>query len=188
MNRIFVAIDISEEARSNAAARIEALRGQFPKIRVGWEKPEKLHLTLKFAGDITGERLRSLAGAVGRVSRQISPFRLKLNKCGIFPSKRNARILWIGVEDPEGVVKRLNDMLEAECEKIDIARETRDFKPHLTIARLREPNPCAELAEKHLRTEFEPIEFGVMEIVIYESRLLPTGSIYTPVSRHKLTG
>jgi len=61
--------------------------------------------------------------------------------------------------------------------------EKRNFKPHLTIARIKRAKKSVELAKKHLEEEFEPVQFEVSEIVIYESRLQPTGSKYFPVKR-----
>jgi RNA 2',3'-cyclic 3'-phosphodiesterase len=104
MRRIFVAIDISDEAREKVAARIAALRERFPKLRVGWERPEKLHLTLKFLGDTDDERLRSLIDSVAKTAKQIAPFHVSLTGSGAFPSERKARVLWIGVYDLENAV------------------------------------------------------------------------------------
>jgi 2'-5' RNA ligase len=187
MKRIFIAIDISDEARRRAAAHIDELRTGVKNLRVGWERPEKLHLTLKFLGDVTNERLEKLKGAVEQAASLAGPFDLRTGKTGVFPSIRKARVLWLGLEDAGGELQRLHRILETECEKAGFARETRDFKPHLTIARLREPGKSAGLAGAHLRAQIGPVEFEVPEIVIYESRLAPTGSIYTPVFKHKLT-
>ncbi len=73
-------------------------------------------------------------------------------------------------------------ILETECEKIGFKKEKRIYKPHLTIARLREPQKSKNLVQNHLENKFEPVSFEVSEIVIYESKLQPTGSIYKKVS------
>lgn len=187
MKRIFIAVDISEEARRRAAALIDDLRSGVKNLRVGWERPEKLHLTLKFLGDVTNEQLEKLNKSVEQAASLVGPFYLRTGKTGIFPSIRKARVLWLGLEDAGGELQRLHQILEAECEKAGFTRETRDFKPHLTIARLREPAKSAGLASAHLQAQIEPVEFEVPEIVIYESRLAPTGSTYTPVFKSKLT-
>jgi len=188
MKRIFIAVDISDEARRLAAAHIDELRSGVKSLRVGWERPEKLHLTLKFLGDATNGQLERLNNAVEQAASQAGPFHLRTGKTGVFPSIGKARVLWLRLEDAGGELQRLYRILKTECEKAGFARETRDFKPHLTIARLREPGKSADLAAAHLRAQIEPVEFEVPEIVIYESRLAPTGSIYTPVFRYTLTG
>ena len=186
MKRIFVAVDISEEARRKAAAYIETLRGEVRQTRVGWDKPEKLHLTLKFLGDCEEKQLCELENIVGETASEISNFKLQIQETGVFPNARNPRVLWVDVRDEAGNLAKINDFLETECEKIGFERERRKYVPHLTIGRVREPNRARELAGKHLANKFEPVEFTVSEIVIYESQLKPTGSVYSVVSKYNL--
>jgi len=186
MKRIFVAVDISEEARREAAAHIETLRNEFRAIRVGWDKPEKLHLTLKFLGDTDEKQLVELEKIAAEISAGITNFKLRITDTGVFPNARSPRVLWIDVEDERSGLAKINNRLEADCEKIGFARERRAFVPHLTIGRVREPNKARELANKHLQNGFEPVGFMVSEIVIYESKLLPAGSVYSVVSKHTL--
>ena len=185
MKRIFAAIDISDTARQKISTYIENLRGEFLHLRVGWEKAEKLHLTLKFFGEIDEKQLANLIEAAEKTADQIADFKLQIKDTGVFPAKRNARVLWLGIEEESGKLQKLNEILETECERFGFAKEKRNFKPHLTIARLREPNKSKELVGAHLRNEFESAEFRVSEIVIYESLLQKTGSIYSVVSTHK---
>lgn len=186
--RIFTAVDISEAARLEVSEYIKNLRNEFPNLRVGWEKPEKLHLTLKFLGDIDAGQLEDLENAVLRAAKTFSElektenFKVQIADTGVFPSKRKARILWLGLQDENENLTKLNRILEAECEKIGFEKEKRNFSPHLTIGRLREPYKSEDLVEKHLENNFEPVGFVVSEIVIYESKLQPTGSIYKKVS------
>lgn len=181
MKRIFIAVDVSEEARRRVSNYIENLRREFPKIRVGWEKAEKLHLTLKFFGDCGEKQVGEIEKIIEQISSGISNFKLQISETGVFPDKRNPRVLWIDVKDETGNLAKINDLLEAECEKIGFQRERRKYVPHLTIGRVREPNRARELAKKHLANEFEPVEFAVSEIVIYESQLKPTGAVYLRV-------
>jgi len=185
MKRIFVAVDISDKARRKVSTYIQELRDEFSNLRVGWEKTEKLHLTLKFLGDTDEIQLEKLNEIVRNIAGQISKFSLKIAETGVFPSPRNARILWIDVKDDKGSLAKINRLLETECEKIGFSKERKNYKPHLTVARLREAGKSKELAEKHLRKEFEPAEFEVAEIMIYESRLQPAGSIYSKVQSSK---
>jgi len=186
--RIFIAVDISSEARRRVSDYIETLRKEFSNLRVGWEKAEKLHLTMKFLGDTSDERLEKLSEAVANTAREISNFKLRISETGVFPSPRNARILWLGLQDEKQSLQKLNEILESECEAVGFAREKRSFKAHLTIARLREPHKSKELAQKHLQNVFEEIEYSVTEIVIYESKLLPQGSVYSVILKQNLQG
>ena len=183
MKRIFAAIDISDEARSIVTDYIESLREEFPQIRVGWERAEKLHLTLKFFGDVDEKQLTELTSAIEETSKQISDFKLQITKTGVFASKRNARILWLGLKDEAGSLQKINEILETECEKKGFSREKRNFKAHLTIARLREPQKSSELIRTHMASEFTAISFTVGEIIVFQSELQRNGSRYTPIFR-----
>jgi 2'-5' RNA ligase len=181
--RIFVALDISEEAREKTSGYIKKLREQFPKVRAGWDKPEKLHLTMKFLGEIDDEQLAKLINAVEKTASGISPLKLQIAGTGVFPSPRPARVMWIDVKGEEEKLRLLSETLENECEKQGFEKEKRRFKAHLTIARLKER--ASEMVQAHLREDFTAIEFEVSEIVIYQSQLKPTGSIYSVISKHK---
>ena len=185
MRRIFAAIDISNEARIRISNYIETLRGEFPELRVGWNKAEKLHITMKFFGDIEERKVLSLSKIFEKVALQNSPFNLQIIKTGVFPSRRNARVLWLGLQDEKESLREINNSLESECEKAGFRKEKRLFKPHLTISRLRQPEKSKDLIEKHLKTNFETAEFKAGEITIYESNLHPTNSVYSIVSKHK---
>src|SRR5215203_4545379 len=123
MKRVFVAVDISHEARGRAAAYIEALRREFRAVRVGWDKPEKLHLTLKFLGDTEERQLSELGKIVAKISSEISKFKLQILNTGVFPAARNPRVLWLDVKDAAGNLAKINHRLESECEKIGCLRE-----------------------------------------------------------------
>ncbi|MDQ4123408.1 MAG: RNA 2',3'-cyclic phosphodiesterase [Acidobacteriota bacterium] len=181
--RAFIAVDISEESRRLVAERIAFLRARFSDLRAGWEKPEKLHLTLKFLGEVPEEKLPAIISAVEDAAKNIDPFPIVLEGAGAFPSRGAARVLWLGVKDESQYLKELQKLVETETERIGFEKERRAFKPHLTIARLKEPEKARSLTDLHLKTEFPAINFSVSEVVVYKSDLRPTGSIYTPLAR-----
>jgi 2'-5' RNA ligase len=181
--RIFISVNLSDEARSKVFDYIENLRKEFIDLKVRWDKPEKLHITLKFLGDIEVEKISEIVEVVEKVAKRFSKFKLKITESGIFPTVKKPRILWFGLFDEKGSLKKINDGLESELERIGFAKDKRNFKPHLTIVRLREPQKSGELVKKHLENKFEPVEFEVSEIVIYESKLQSTGSIYILVRK-----
>lgn len=179
--RIFIALDISEETKEKIARFISELKKEFLHLRVGWEKPEKIHLTLKFLGDIDEEQLSKVKEAVRKTASDAKAFSLRVEKTGCFPSPKKARILWLGLSDETGTLQNLHLALERELEEQGFEKEGRPFQAHLTIARLREPQRSRELVEAHLRKKFEPVSFEVSAIVIYESKLQPAGSVYSVV-------
>ena len=185
MKRIFAAFDISSQAQTQLLDHIETLRSEFSDLRVSWEKAGKLHITMKFFGDLEERKVSLLSNVFEEISRRISPFNLQITKTGVFPSPHNARILWLGLQDKKGSLSEINNILESECEKVGFKKEKRSFKPHLTIARLRQPDKSKDLIEKHLQKNFEIASFEVGEIIIYESKIYSTGSVYSVVSKHE---
>lgn len=186
MKRIFVAIDISEEARFITKNYLDNLRNSFTDLRVGWEKAEKLHITLKFLGDIEEKQLIKLNEAIKIIAQKINKFSISINKTGVFPNAKKARVLWLGLKDESDNLMIMHQLLETELISLGFAKEEKKFTPHLTIARIREPNKAEKLVEKHLSNNFEPIKFQVSEIVIYESILAPTGSTYQKIKTIEL--
>lgn len=177
--RIFLAFDIPDAIRSICDGHIENLRNQFPDVRVGWEKSEKQHITLKFLGNTSNNLLEKLRDSVSEVAARHPRFSLRLSRSGVFPRPSRPRILWLGLEDRSGSMQPMFSELEDACQQLRWAKETRAFRPHITIGRVREPDDAGKLAERHLGTKIEPAEFEVAEIVIYESKLQPAGSVYS---------
>jgi 2'-5' RNA ligase len=184
--RIFIGLELSEAARAACASHVELLRTKFPDVRVGWEQAEKLHTTLKFLGNTDGGVLSELMPRIEEVSQRHGPFMLKLSRTGVFPRASRPRIVWIGASDQRDAIQPIYAELEAACESFDYPKDEKAFRPHITIGRVRDPYEAAALADAHLKTKIEPVEFEVREIVIFESKLQPTGSVYSIVSRHSL--
>src|SRR5688500_6451214 len=111
--RTFVAIEISDAARAVCVRHIDALRPYARNVRVGWEKPEKLHITVKFLGPTENVILRELDQGLREIASRAASFKLALAEPGIFPSLRKPRILWIGIDDK----KRDAGMIAERCEQ-----------------------------------------------------------------------
>jgi 2'-5' RNA ligase len=186
VRRTFIALDVSAAAREACRDHIERLRRMFPNVRVGWELPEKLHMTVKFLGDTDDAAVRRLQEKIDAVAKDTSPFWLRLSKTGVFPSPSRPRIIWIGLEDATGSTEAIHAAIESACAELGYEIDNRTFRPHVTIGRVREPVRAGALAEKHLQTQVEPVDFEVTDLVLYESKLQPTGSVYFPLFKAQL--
>lgn len=184
--RIFCAVEVPDDLKSRVAGHIKRLREESPHARASWEKPEKLHLTLKFLGEIEPSRVEDLSGAASRAAANVEPFRLTIAEPGAFPLQGQPRVLWLGIEDASGRLAALQRSLEDACAAAGFPREPRPFKPHLTIARLRSPQGARQLAAAHREAHFEPQTFNVSELVLMRSELGPGGSRYTLLSSYSL--
>ena len=184
--RLFSAIELPPEVRARAAGFIKALREAAPDTRASWDREEKLHLTLKFFGDVEESKVEQLTAALNRAAARINSFQLNLRGTGVFPPSGLPRVLWLGAVDSSGRLDKLHNQIEEECAHIGFARERKQFHPHLTIARLRRPEGARRLSALHKAMEFETEAFPVKEIVLIKSELLPQGSRYTKLSSHEL--
>jgi len=186
--RVFCAVELPDGLRARVAERAQRLRSEFPDARASWEKPEKMHVTLKFLGDVEHARVEALSSAAARSAARVEPFELTIEEPGTFPPHGQPRVLWLGIVDASGSLSLMHRSLETECAAVGFPREPRVFKPHLTLARVRSPQGARELAAAHRETPFEPQRFKVSELVVMRSELGPGGSRYTPLSRHRLGG
>jgi RNA 2',3'-cyclic 3'-phosphodiesterase len=177
--RIFTAIEISDAARAACVRHIESVRRGHPKVRVGWERPEKLHITVRFLGDTSETDLEKVRVQMTGIAAMSGPFKLRLSSPGIFPSRRRPRIFWIGIDDPANAVGPIYQGIENVCRDLGYKHEFRDLTPHITIGRVRQTGVPPALADAHLSAQIEPVEFEVSSIVIYGSQLRPTGSVYS---------
>ena len=176
--RLFIAVDISDEARKAAARYIEQMSKLSGHVSVKWERPEKLHLTLKFLGSTEEFLIPEVIDLVDRQSKTTKPFTIEIGSTGAFPSARSPRVLWLGVNEVSGAMKDLAKRIEADCAALGFEPENRSFKPHLTLARIREPRSAGSLGVEHAANKFGPITFICKEVVIYESHLGRSGSTY----------
>ncbi len=155
--------------------------------QISWVKPENIHLTLKFLGDVSASRLPSVTAAIERAAASIAPFELEVSGAGCFPSARSPRVLWVGLSDLPPSLAELHKAMEAELASVGFARESKKFSPHLTIGRVRAPRNAALVAEQLLAGGFAAQRFTAREVILMRSDLNPAGSIYTPQAAIKLS-
>ena len=184
--RIFIAIELPIEVRERIAAHVTRLRELVPDAHASWTRPENIHLTLKFLGDTPQTHIDKVSGATSQTVTHFHPFKLGVSGSGAFPPRSTPKVLWIGVSDPEGTLAKLQTRLEEECFRVGVKKESRRFRPHLTLCRRRKPQDARMLAATHIQLQFEPIEFEVSEVSVIRSELSSVGSRYTTISRHPL--
>ena len=178
--RAFIAIDLPEEIHAALAREQELFRRNCRDAR--WTRPEGIHLTLKFLGEISDAQAGQVTQALAGVG-EFEQFPVEVKGFGFFPDARRPRVFWVGVEAPEALA-RLASHVEEAMEKLCFAHEQRAFNPHLTLARFKAPRPQPELAalvEK--QKDLSLGRFEVSEFFLYESKLSPQGSTYRKMAR-----
>jgi len=178
--RTFIAIDLPESVRAELRRRQASFRSASADAR--WTHPEGIHLTLKFLGEVSDARVKEVSQSLKTLGR-FEGFRVGLKGFGFFPDARRPRVFWVGVEAPADL-GRLVEKVEAAMQKIGFAREGRTFRPHLTLARFRVPQPQPALQSLLAQqTEQELGNFEVSEFFLFESKLSPQGAEYRKVER-----
>lgn len=176
--RLFIAVDLSEEARSALLAKAAPFRDRIPGAR--WTRPDGWHVTLKFLGSTWPRLMDAVGEAVERAAGEASAFDSRLTELGVFPGPGRARVVWAGLEDRQGrlagLAGRLDDLLEE-----DFVREKRAFTPHLTLARLNPPRDIREFSPELPGTPVSSGPFRVDRLVLYRSHLSPAGATYEPL-------
>ncbi len=180
MIRSFLAIALPE----NIHRRIEEVQRDLKSSHadVRWVSPGKIHLTLKFFGNIDEAAIEPIVKAVEGAARAVSPFPLKVKGIGAFPNWKNPRVVWVGLIDGEDILILFQKQAETELQKVGFEPEGRAFQPHLTLGRVnsgRGKEALIRAMEGHREEEFG--EFEVSKIVLFKSDLKPTGPIYTPL-------
>ena len=184
--RMFCAVHVPRPARELVLRHIESLRRALPEAKASWARDANIHLTLKFLGDIPQSSVTNLSNAAARAAATVTPFSIQIERTGVFPNRRQPRVLWIGITDASGGLARLYKRLEDEAAKEGFKREGRPFHPHLTVARLRHRAKAQALAAAHQQLVFNPVEIEVSELLVIRSELGSAGSKYTTISSHRL--
>lgn len=176
--RAFLAAELPADARSCLARTIDALReAESPDVR--WSDPSTLHLTLKFCGDVSRERVDELIERCAPRVRAVQPFDVAITGLGVFPNARQAQVIWAGITSGAGELARLARKLDSACARLGVERERRPYQPHLTLGRLREPR---HVAIERLAAP-SGIAFRVEDVVCFQSRLSPRGAQHVPLAR-----
>ncbi len=132
--RAFVAVELGWGTTSFLERVIKELKGKVQGVR--WCRPEQLHLTLKFVGEIDNRELPQLCERVRAACADIEPIPLELRGLGAFPKNKPPRVLWVGVEEGTAELRTLAERLDEQLATLGIPRETRLFTPHLTLGRV----------------------------------------------------
>lgn len=182
--RSFLAVEIPDPVRRSIAEATRRWRPRFP--RATWVRPENLHLTVKFLGEVGEGRLRRLGDALEPVLAPLPAVTVRLAGSGCFPPRGRARVGWIGGE-AEGL-GAVVAAVEGTAAKIGFERERRRWSLHLTVARPRDPWLESDAAAfRELGEELDLPAFTAREVVLFASELRPGGAVYTPLRSFPLT-
>lgn len=186
--RAFIAVELSDAAKTEAGRFISAVEKM--GIRgVRAVRPQGIHLTLRFLGDIDCDAVPTVIAAIRAAAARSHPFDLSLGEVGTFPNAGSARVLWVGVEGDVVNLSGLREEVENELSGVGFRRDRRRFNPHVTLARLRDRVSRADrrrVVESVSTVGHARIGFSVEAVTLFQSTLHTEGSIHTPLCRARL--
>lgn len=179
--RTFIAIELPKEIKQAITALQDDLR--LVQADVSWTKPENIHLTLKFLGEIEERLVSQVAQACIETAEKFTSFTLSINSAGAFPNTRQPRVLWVGLSEGVEAAQRVQAHLDERLAAIGFEREARAFHPHLTIGRIKSLKGTQALMARADDYQLPPLSFIAREIVLIHSQLHPAGARYTPLAK-----
>jgi RNA 2',3'-cyclic 3'-phosphodiesterase len=183
--RTFIAFGIPASLRTGIAGIQERLKAYRFKVR--WVRPESIHLTLKFIGDIEPSLTMPIADAMEAAARGVEPISLAVKGIGAFPNLKRPKVIWSGLAGDLASLNALQGRLESEMASLGFSKEKRAFKGHLTIGRAKgRIDPEALAAALRESEDFDSGTFVAGNLVLLQSDLRPTGAVYTELVATRL--
>jgi 2'-5' RNA ligase len=183
---LFVAAEIGEAL----AAQVEDLSDELqkrtakaaPRAKVTWIPSQRMHLTIRFIGEVDGTRAAAIRTAL-EPPIEVAPFELTLAGAGMFPKSGTPRVVWVGVARGREELLAAEREISARLIRIGVPGEERPYSPHLTLARVREPAGLrsARLLEGLTETTIGTVQ--VDAITLFQSKLSPKGPTYLALLR-----
>ena len=181
--RLFTGLDLPAEVIGNLHHLLDQLR---PSARIKWSPPENLHITTRFIGEWPEPRLAELQAALAGIPAQPA-IPVHVLKLGFFPNPHAPRVFWAGVEAPPELAA-LAAQTDRALDTLGLSPEGRPFRPHLTLARIKDPMPLQKLREQI--AALPSLEFGsftATRFYLYLSQRTSAGSIYSKLAEYPLS-
>lgn len=188
--RLFFALNATDPLEKSFLPTYKKLRINADQrdLTVKWVPLDNYHVTVTFLGEQSTEDIPKITEILAKVCARFAPFDLKVEDMGAFSSEHDARVLWLGVQKK----RQLGEFKSALDEELDkehlkpSGTHEREFKPHLTFARLRNPHSVKDMISPFKRKSFGKIH--VTEIILYESEQRGAFAFYKPLARAPLSG
>jgi 2'-5' RNA ligase len=185
--RSFLAVELPPHMTSEIGKVQKDLRACRADVR--WVVVERIHLTLKFFGNIEEEEIAGISSVIEDVANKRGAFTLSIRGLGAFPSIRKPRVIWLGLDGWEQSLLPLHHEIESRLEVLGFKTEEKAYRPHLTLGRVKSLKGRTDLVDLMERErDIDLGSFVVDRIVLFRSDLRPTGPIYTPLTIRELAG
>ena len=182
--RLFIAIELPSNIIDGLRNVQEELKDKSNKL--SWAKPENIHLTLKFLGDTETGKIDSMVNILEGIAGKSFSFEISVKGVGTFPAAGNPRVIWVGIEENKDMLQLYNN-IEEGLATLGVEKERRDFKPHLTLGRIKFLNDRAGLKRGLEKVAgLNLARFAVAGFALFKSTLTPEGAIHTRLKEYTL--
>ena len=157
------------------------------KIRARWVRPENIHLTLKFLGDINPGDIDKIGAAMAGAAIEFPPVTLTVRGIGVFPGIKRPRVIWVGLGGAKPTLLNLQRNLEDRLATVGFPKEKRSFNAHLTLGRIRQavnPNILGQAIQDY--SDLGNLKFCADRIILFKSDLKPSGAVYSHLKQAEL--
>lgn len=186
MIRTFIAIEIPDKTKEKIA-RFQKLHTA-KNLPVRWININNIHITLKFIGEISESLVERIRKEIFEQPVKHESFELSIQGTGVFPNSVKPRILWAGIESGAKQISEIAADIDCKLNDLGIPKETRSFKPHITIGRFRARNKPENLDMLIAPGALESGAFTVEKVALMQSVLKPSGAEYSKLSEFSLNG
>lgn len=185
MIRTFIAVEIPQEIKEIIADFQKSLAEERFPIR--WVKPDNIHLTLKFIGEIPESVIAEIEQNIFHAPPICEPFEITISGTGVFPYMRKPRVFWLGITNGTEELVGLAQLVEEKLVPFNIKKEKRKFRSHLTIGRFKKAARVTGLGRFLSPDILYAGTFKVREIILMKSVLKPSGAEYSRIAVHSLS-
>jgi len=176
--RAFIAVEINNQVKQKISNLISILKKSDSDAK--WATEDQMHLTLKFLGNVNKDKIQEISDAMSVISNNFKSFAVSFSEIGAFPDTSHPRVIWLGIDKGAKDLKMLNDKTEAALKKLGFAEESREFEPHLTLARIRSSKNISNLIKLIGEISCDiGDEVPIHKLTLFQSSLNPKGAVYS---------
>jgi len=187
--RCFIAIELDQSITKKLAQIQRRLKHHYHlhDASIKWVRPENIHLTLKFLGDVPDSQINDICHAVSQAAQPFEPFDFQIGSYGCFPPHAAARVLWVGLTNGAEKLHQLAQAVDNQLSTLGFNAERRPFHAHLTLARIKQNKTGRQVQQvcEHLEP-LPPATQNASRLTVFQSVLNKAATQYIPLHRATL--
>ncbi len=178
--RCFVAVPVGPPAISVLGRLLARLSAEVPGVK--WTRPEQLHISVKFLGELDNRDLLTVCEELAKICAPLEPTSASLSGLGTFPKNKPPKVVWVGLDLGRELLEQLYQQLDQAFIAMGIPQEGRAYTPHLTLGRVARDTDL-QLLERTMQSIEPEVQtlFDIEEVVIYASLREKSGVVYEPI-------